>query len=259
MGHYVWNLSFFDQKGDEMRIKSFQNKNFFLPIYFSSLMRSYYSPWSASGEIVCVHEVTKELVIQTKFYSLERKQFITSPITQVTSLICSPSSSEVLLIGFDPTIDNWRPYIVNFEGKIVVNLPFSNVPLNMFTSWLPDKKGFFLVNYDIKKEEYDLYYYNQIADHFTSKSSLNLLALVPYNKNDHKSRKPSQTPISTLKRNAFGKFLKEWTNIGFDIETRTLILRYVRPYGNSYFVDEEEYSYIQEYETRYRLEIDMEN
>ncbi len=255
MAHYVWKISIFDGETDITEEHPFEEDNFFLPIYYSSLIRSYYAPWGYEGNILCLYCVTEELEILTKFYSFKTKTYVSPPLPNTTTILCSPTSSDVLTISYDPQVSAWKPFIVNLDGEMNIRLPFSSIPLDLFISWFNPSPNYFVIFRDPEEKKTTLYYYEGISETFKEKISLEPSEFVPFKEEEILAEKANRSAPSALKSLAYGDFLNKWDEIGFEYSSNTLILKYVRPNGQSFIDEDQEYVNILKYEIQYRFEV----
>ncbi|MHA1975320.1 MAG: hypothetical protein ACW98F_17975 [Candidatus Hodarchaeales archaeon] len=255
MAHYVWKISIFEDGIDITEPHSLEDQYFFLPIYYSSLISSYYDPWGYQGDILCLYFVTDELEIVTKFYSFKNKTYVTPPLPNTTTLLCSPTSSDVLTISYDPQTSAWSPIIVNLEGNINFRLPFSGTPLDLFISWIKPSPRFFVIFHNPEAKKTDLYFYEGLSAEYKETIPLEPSQLVPFEEENNLSEEIDLKSPSALKTLAYGDFLNKWDEIGFNLDSNTLILRYVRPSSESFTEEGQEYVNIRKYEIQYNIEI----
>ncbi|MHA1993428.1 MAG: hypothetical protein ACW97Z_02690 [Candidatus Hodarchaeales archaeon] len=258
MAQYVWKISIFEGEVEITDVHSFEDQYFFLPIYYSSFIRSYYAPWGYKGEILCLYFVTEELDIITKFYSLSTKSFVSPPLPNTTTVLCSTMSSDVLTISYDPQTSAWSPFIVNLDGTIKFRLPYSGIPLDLFISWINPLPNYFVIFYDPEEKKTTLNYYEGVSETLKKKIPLEPSQLVPFKEEVFISDEIDRSSPSALKSLAYGDFLNKWDEIGFDKSSNTIRLRFVRPSSQSFAEEGQEYVNIQKFEVQYRIEVTKE-
>ncbi len=258
MSHYVWKISLFEGEVDITHSHLLEDQKFFLPIYYSSLLRSYYAPWGYQSDILCLYYVTTDLEIITKFYSISKKTFVIPPLQNTTTLLCSPHSSDVLTLSYESQISNWSPYVVDLDGTVKKRIPFSGTPLDIFTSWITPFPWFIVVVHEPEGKKTNLYFYDEITEVFQDKIQLEPSEFVPFNKNRKFTGEFNRRAPSALKSLAYGDFLNKWDEIGIDWPSNTLILRYVRPSSGAFTEDGLEYVNIKKYEIKFKIIISEE-
>jgi len=218
-----------------------------------------YDPWSYDGDIICVTTVnTETLGSDIRFYSLSKKKFIFSRAGNSVALLCSPSVPYVLMTEYDQRSHTSHPYIVNFKGKRICDIPLQSVPINLFISWLKTEMQFIAITKDPMKPNNNwLYHGDAKTGEILGKIPFNCQKLIPHEKEENQIIPKEKNPVNSETSYAYGEMLNEWTNIRFDAKNNILTSSYLRPIGKIFKNDLlEPATRIINYEVKYKIVIE---
>ena len=199
----------------------------------------------------------KGIVIPATKVTTFRKKFLYSRVGNSIALLCSPSSPHVLIDEYDQQSHTSHPYVVDFGGKRICDIPIRSIPINLFISWLEREMEFIAITKDpLDTENNWLYHGDGRRGKIIDKIPLNPQELVPYKKEDIIEVPENEIPIIASTSHAFGSGLKEWNQFHFDAKNDILTLSYCHPIGEIIEDDLLEPSTrIIEFEMKYKVEI----
>ncbi len=192
-----------------------------------------YNPWSYNGDIICVTTInSKNLGSDIQFYSFSKKKFVYSRIGNSVALLCSLTSPYVLMTEYDQPSHTSNPYIVDFAGNRIRDIPIKSIPINLFISWLETEMQFIAITKDpLDLENTWLHYGDGKTGKIIDKIPLNPQELVPYARKEIKEVSENKNLIKASASDAYGEMLNEWNYFRFDAKNSLLTLSYFHPIG----------------------------